>query len=83
MNMMRFLSFCHNPSFTNHTSPQCFLATSSRRDFNKLTLSFDRPLAFFNSISGTLEKKKKSYSKKYRLFALIFANFQAWSLGFP
>ena len=87
MNMMRFLSFCHNSSFTNHTSPQCFLATSSRRDFNKLTLSFDRPLAFFNSISGTLEKKKKkSYSKKYRLFALfalIFANFQAWSLGFP
>jgi hypothetical protein len=61
------------------TSPQCFLASSSRRDFNKLTLSFDKPLAFFNSISGILKKKKtnikRSYLRKASLFALIFAEF--------
>lgn len=63
MNMMKFLLSSCNSSLTKHTSPQCFLATSSRRDFNKLTLSFDRPLAFFNSISGTLEKKEREKEK--------------------
>lgn len=56
--------YCLNSGLTNLTSPQCFLASSSRRDFNKLTLSFDRPLAFFNSIAGTLEKPKKKKKKE-------------------
>lgn len=82
---MRSLLSSYDSSLTNLTSPQCFLAISSRRDFNKLTLSFDRPLAFFNSISGTLEKKKikRNYSRKNGLFALIFAKFQALGLQIP